>query len=51
MPIHSFTLEKVEELKTEIEEKNNEYDELEQKEIKDIWREELDEFEAMYKKM
>ena len=51
MPIHSFTLEKVEELKTEIEEKNDEYDELEQKAIKDVWREELDEFEAMYKKM
>jgi DNA topoisomerase II len=51
MPIHSFTLEKVNELGNNIDEKKNEFDNLKQKEIKDIWRQELDDFEVMYKKM
>ena len=51
MQIHSFTLEKVNELSNDIEEKKNQYDNLSQKNIKDIWREELDNFEEMYKKM
>ena len=50
MPIHSFTLEKVNELQTEIDQKKNDHDTLESKEIKTIWREELDDFEQMYKK-
>ena len=51
MPIHSFTLEKVNELGNNIDEKKNEFDNLKQKEIKDIWRQELDDFEVMYKTM
>ena len=51
MPIHSFTLEKVNELQTEIDQKKNDHDTLESKDIKTIWREELDDFEQMYKKM
>jgi DNA topoisomerase II len=51
MPIHSFTLEKVNELQTDIEEKKNQHDTLECRDIKDIWRDELDEFELHYKKM
>ena len=51
MPIHSFTLEKVNELSNDIDEKKDEFDNLKQKDIKDIWREELDSFEVMYKKM
>jgi len=44
-------LEKVEELKENILKHKNEFDELEKKDIKDIWREELDNFEEAYKKM
>ncbi len=51
MPIHSFTLEKVNELQTEIDQKKSDHDTLESKDIKTIWREELDDFEQMYKKM
>ena len=51
MPIHSFTLEKVNELQTDIDEKKTEHDTLESKDIKDIWKEELDDFEKDYKKM
>ena len=51
LPVYSFTLEKLEELKQEIETKENEHDTLEKKEIKDIWKEELDRFEKQYKKM
>jgi DNA topoisomerase II len=51
MPIHSFTLEKVNELQTDIEEKKDQHESLESKDIKDIWREELEEFEKEYKKM
>ena len=45
MPVRSFTLEKVNELQTEIDQKKNDHDTLESKDIKTIWREELDDFE------
>ena len=51
LSVYSFTLEKVEELKENILKHKNEFDELEKKDIKDIWREELDNFEEEYKKM
>ena len=51
LSVYSFTLEKVEELKENILKNKNEFDELEKKDIKDIWREELDNFEKEYKKM
>ena len=51
LSVYSFTLEKVEELKENILKNNNEFDELEKRDIKDIWREELDNFEKEYKKM
>ena len=51
LSVYSFTLEKVEELKENILKHKNEFDELEKKDIKDIWREELDNFEEAYKKM
>ena len=51
LSVYSFTLEKVEELKESILKNRNDLDELEKKDIKDIWREELDHFEKEYKKM
>ena len=51
LPVYSFTLEKVDALNNEITNKKNEYDELEKKDIKDIWKGELDLFEEKYKKM
>ena len=51
LSVYSFTLEKVEELKENILKNKNEFDELEKRDIKDIWREELDNFEKEYKKM
>tara|TARA_B100000579_G_scaffold232831_1_gene190863 strand:- start:3453 stop:6800 length:3348 start_codon:yes stop_codon:yes gene_type:complete len=51
LSVYSFTLEKVEELKEDILKNKNEFDELKKKDIKDIWREELDNFEKEYKKM
>jgi len=51
LSVYSFTLEKVEELREDILKHKNEFDELEKKDIKDIWREELDIFEQAYKKM
>ena len=51
LSVYSFTLEKVEELKETILKNKNEFDELEKKDIKDIWKEELDIFEQSYKKM
>ena len=50
MPIHNFTLEKVDELETDIDMKNDELDILTNTDIKDIWIKELDEFEVMYKR-
>ena len=50
MPIHNFTLEKVDELETDIDMKNDELDLLTNTDIKDIWKKELDEFEVMYKR-
>ena len=51
LSIYNFTLEKVEELNQCIMDKKVEYTALESKDIKCIWREELDAFETMYKKM
>ena len=51
LSIYNFTLEKVEELNQCIMDKKVEYTALESKDIKGIWREELDAFETMYKKM
>ena len=50
MPIHNFTLEKVNELETDIDMKNDELDILSNTDIKDIWKKELDDFEVMYKR-
>ena len=50
MPIHNFTLEKVNELESEINMKNDELGVLVDTDIKDIWKKELDEFEVMYKR-
>ena len=51
LSVYSFTLEKVEELNEDIMKKKNEFEELEKKDIKDIWKEELEVFEQQYKKM
>jgi len=51
LSVYNFTLEKVEELREDILKNKNEFDELEKKDIKDIWKEELDIFEEKYKKM
>ena len=51
LSVYSFTLEKVEELNEDIMKKKNEFEELEKKDIKDIWKEELEIFEQHYKKM
>jgi len=51
LSVYSFTLEKVEELREDILKNKNEFDELEKKDIKDIWKEELNSFEEAYKKM
>merc|ERR1711871_1164747 len=49
MPIYSLTLEKKIELEKDYNEKQKEYDELFTKTEKNIWLEELDEFEKIYK--
>ena len=48
MPIHSLTKEKMDELKNKMEKKQCEYDTLLSKDVKDIWCEELDEFEVAW---
>jgi DNA topoisomerase II len=51
MPIHSFTLEKVNELQTDIDEKKDQHEKMELKDVNDIWKEELDSFEKEYSKI
>tara|TARA_B100001094_G_scaffold105859_3_gene101988 strand:+ start:1006 stop:4347 length:3342 start_codon:yes stop_codon:yes gene_type:complete len=51
LSVYSFTLEKVEELKEDIIQKRNQFESLENKDIKDIWKEELDLFEERYKRI
>ena len=48
LSIYNFTLEKVEELENNIEDKKQKYDILEKTDIKDIWINELDIFEEEY---
>jgi DNA topoisomerase-2 len=48
LPIHSFTYEKIEELKEKIENKQEEIDLLDSKTEKEIWMDELDEFKEVY---
>ena len=48
MPIHSFTYEKIEDLKEKINNKEEEYNLLDAKSEKDIWLEELAEFRLAY---
>jgi DNA topoisomerase II len=51
LPVYSFTSEKVEDLKTDIDSKITERETLMNKDIKDIWKDELSLFEENYKKM
>ena len=48
LPIFNFTLEKVEELDDDITDKKEKHNTLENTDIKDIWRNELDIFEEKY---
>jgi DNA topoisomerase-2 len=48
LSIYNFTLEKVEELENDIEDKKEQHQTLEGIDIKDIWRNELDTFEEKY---
>ncbi|VVU95118.1 DNA gyrase/topoisomerase IV, subunit A [seawater metagenome] len=50
MQLFSLTKEKIDELNKEFEEKNNELDDLENKEAKDIWKDELKELSTSYKR-
>ena len=50
MPIHSFTYEKIEDLKEKINNKEEEINLLESKSEKEIWSDELDEFRVAYVK-
>lgn len=50
LSVYSFTVEKINELETQIKEKKSEYATLEATEIKDMWIQELDEFESQYKR-
>jgi DNA topoisomerase-2 len=50
LPIHSFTYEKIEELKEKINNKEEEIDLLSSKSEKEIWTDELDEFKEVYVK-
>jgi len=50
MPIHSFTYEKIEELKEKINNKEKEINLLESKSEKEIWLDELNEFKQAYVK-
>ena len=51
LSVYSFTLEKVDELRDDIMKKKGEFEELECRSEKDIWKEELDTFVAQHKKM
>ena len=51
LPVYSFTSEKVEDLQTDIDSKITERETLMNKDIKDIWKDELSLFEENYKKM
>jgi hypothetical protein len=48
--VYSFTLEKVDELIKEIEEKKQELNTLQETNVKEIWISELDEFVKLYKR-
>ena len=48
LPIFTFTLEKIEELDDDIADKKEKHNKLENTDIKDIWRNELDIFEEKY---
>jgi len=48
LPIHSFTYEKIEELKEKIENKEEEIELLDSKSEKEIWMDELDELKEVY---
>jgi DNA topoisomerase-2 len=50
MPIYNLTYEKIEELKKQQQDKEAEYNELEEKTPESIWLEELDNLEASYEK-
>jgi DNA topoisomerase-2 len=50
LPIHSFTYEKIEELKEKITNKEEEIATLDSKDEKELWKEELDDFCAAYVK-
>ena len=50
MSVYSFTLEKVDELSKEIENKKQDLSILQETEIKDMWIYELDEFVKVYKR-
>ena len=50
MPIYTFTEEKINELKTQEENKKAEVEEIESKSETDMWRCDIDEFEKEYKK-
>jgi len=50
MPIHNLTMEKIEELKKQQEEKETEYNNLEKLNPEDIWSSELDKLEKEYNK-
>ena len=51
LAVYNFTLEKVQELETEIQKKNEELITLTDTTIKDMWIKELDDFEKEYKRM
>ena len=50
LPIHSFTLEKVQELEDEISKRDQELEILSNTSIKDMWIQELEAFEEQYKR-
>jgi DNA topoisomerase-2 len=50
LPIHSFTYEKIEELKEKIENKEEEIELLDSKSEKEIWMDELNELKEAYVK-
>ena len=50
LSVYSFTLEKVDELAKEIEEKKQELNTLQETSVKEIWISELDEFVKLYKR-
>ena len=48
MPIYSFTKDKIDELDNQMNDKKNEYDDLDGKTEKDLWNEDLDELVSKY---